>query len=570
MTIHPILIKSIFGTDTLHTGLWGEDCASLAQAQEAMRDSLLQCVPESPCRVLCVDSSLGAIAGNLSGCGHEVTALLPSQALMDYAQSNYPGPHYLQCSLLDKLSSHGDKGFDVIIVQEQLCNYPDLDAFFSSLEQLLKEKGVLVLCDEVVYNKEDAARPDACQSLEVERQLAGAGFIVQSHEMLGQKVTASFDAVLSTLRDAMEEPGELPEDELEKLLAHWQPRAEQAREGSRGFEFWISRKGQLAVRAYESGDETSILPLFNQVFNQNRSLNHWQWKFLNNPQGGPYITGAWEGSELAAHYAAYPVALTINGMADSTMHVGDTFTVPSMRGVGRGKTSLIGRVVRLFHKLWCEDRIDFFYGFNTGRIQKLGKNILAYEVIAPVYEFSCPASSKASPWWSSLAKRFSSYQAEICDQSGAWADTFFEQAKAHYPMLLTRDYPYLKWRYDEHPDYEYKFVLLKKAGVITGWSVIRQQDNDILLVDALVLPDDAEQLLVQTRLAASQLNKEGALIGWCSQTPEWWKKAMESQGFTIRRQAQELDLCVTFFSKRFSATDIRENFYYSMGDSDLY
>lgn len=570
MTLDPNILKALIGTDAIHFGVWEEGCSTLADAQKALQDRLLQHVPETPCSVLYIESGFGAVPGKLSASGHDVTALLPLTPLFEYARSNYPGPTYIKGSLLDNLPALVESSFDVIIFQEVSWNYPDLDALFTRLGKLLKDEGMLILSDEVVNRGKTVSSVHAYQSLDVEKQFARNGFVVLNHEKLDEVVLPTFDVVLKVLQDKQEDFSALHGDQLEKFSSQWQQKAEEFREGNCGYECWALRSERFAVRAYESGDEESILPLFNQVFNQDRTLAHWQWKFLNNPEGGPYISSAWDGERLAAHYAAYPVALTSNGKAESTMHVGDTFTLPSRRGVGRGKTNLISRVVRLFHKLWCEGKIDFFYGFNTGRIQKLGKNILSYEVIAPVHEFSCPATSEAVPWRARIAKRFSSYHSEISDKSGPWADSFFEQAKAHYPMLLTRDYRYLKWRYDEHPDYQYKVVLLKKAGEVVGWSVIREQENDMLLVDALVLPAHAKQLLLHTRLIVNQLNKEATLTGWFSQTPDWWKSALDSQGFTIRRQPQGLDLCLTFFSKRFSANEIRESFYFTMGDSDLY
>ena len=570
MTKDPGILKSIIGTDALHLGLWEEGCSTLADAQQALRDRLLQFVPEISSDVLCVENSVGAIAGKLSCSGHEVTALLPAKTALEYAQHTHPGPDYFQGNLLQNLSSLGERSFDVIIFHEHFADYPDLNALFYGFDALLKDEGLLILCDEVLYRKNNASGFDTHQSPEIEEQLARNGFIVLGHERLDEQVSPTFAVVLGALQDKQKNFSALYGDQLEALTSQWQHRSEGFSEEIRGYEYWALRKGQISIRDYEPGDEVSILPLFNAVFNQNRTMAHWQWKYLDNPQGGPFISSAWEGSDLAAHYAAYPVSLTINGNAESTLHVGDTFTMPSKRGVGRGKTSLLGRVVRLFHKLWCEGKIDFFYGFNTGRIQKLGKNILAYEVIAPVYEFSCPCARVARPWWARMVKNLSGYQSEITSRSGGWADSLFEQAKAHYPMLLTRDSQYLKWRYDEHPDHQYQYIVLRKSAKIVGWSVIRQQGNDILFVDALVLPAHAEQLLLNTKETVSQLNNESRLMGWCSQSPDWWKQSLCAQGFAVNRQAQELDLCLTFFSERFSVDEIRDSFYFTMGDSDLF
>ncbi len=40
---------------------------------------------------------------------------------------------------------------------------------------------------------------------------------------------------------------------------------------------------KLTIRSYEEGDENQILDLWQEVFQGKRSLEHWCWKFKNNP-----------------------------------------------------------------------------------------------------------------------------------------------------------------------------------------------------------------------------------------------------------------------------------------------
>jgi hypothetical protein len=86
----------------------------------------------------------------------------------------------------------------------------------------------------------------------------------------------------------------------------------------------------------------------------------------------------------------------------------------------------------------------------------------------------------------------------------------------------------------------------------------------------LVSDKYARQLLISTQEAASRIKPGGFLLGWFSLVPTWWSNQLINAGFSKQRQSQELDLCLTFFSQRFNAEDIKEGFYFTMGDSDLF
>ena len=69
-----------------------------------------------------------------------------------------------------------------------------------------------------------------------------------------------------------------------------------------------ARVDEHVVRSYRDGDESAILRLFEQSFSPGRGLEHWRWKYRDNPFGTLAISVAIApGGELVAHYAAYPV-----------------------------------------------------------------------------------------------------------------------------------------------------------------------------------------------------------------------------------------------------------------------
>ncbi|HXT52296.1 MAG TPA: GNAT family N-acetyltransferase, partial [Thermoanaerobaculia bacterium] len=133
-------------------------------------------------------------------------------------------------------------------------------------------------------------------------------------------------------------------------------------------ELLTARRDAFRVREYRPGDEVQILPIFEGSFFVKRSLERWSWEYRENPYDNLEISAAFaEDGQLVAHYAGFPVRFRLAGRAEpvTALHIGDTMTLPGVRHVGRGPTSLLGRTVRHFYARFCEGRVAFNYGINT-------------------------------------------------------------------------------------------------------------------------------------------------------------------------------------------------------------
>ncbi|NIA11442.1 MAG: hypothetical protein GWP10_17370 [Nitrospiraceae bacterium] len=54
---------------------------------------------------------------------------------------------------------------------------------------------------------------------------------------------------------------------------------------------------------------------------------------------------------------------------------------------------------------------------------------------------------------------------------------------------MARTVSYLKWRYLDHPDYDYTLILVCKWGQPVGWWLGRVEGNTLLIGDALFDPE---------------------------------------------------------------------------------
>ena len=183
-------------------------------------------------------------------------------------------------------------------------------------------------------------------------------------------MTDRFEDVLSVLDDPN------AESNLSFFLEGWTKQKSWHESGRFGYEIFVGKKDPFFTRAYLEGDEHEILALFIEVFKTDRSLDHWYWKFRDNPYGSHRICLGVSGErEIVSQYAGYPVPFCSTIEDDTTpkyfltVHIGDTFTHPKVRRIGLGKTGLLARTTAHYVAKFLEGFVPFGFGFNTATVK---------------------------------------------------------------------------------------------------------------------------------------------------------------------------------------------------------
>ncbi|HAI69913.1 MAG TPA: hypothetical protein DCM38_10830, partial [Gammaproteobacteria bacterium] len=562
------LNRILTNSDILHFGYWQDDAVSsemsLLQAQEALSQHIITLFPKPPQRILVIGCPLGAISGLLAQSQYQVVAIVASESLMRYAVQYHPGPEYIACDFLNehpKLSPPAC--YDIILFQESLPTFSDLAPVFQKVKQLLEpSQGRVILSEEVAYSSDNRQHAAVHEAKNIECHFAQQGFFVAHHQRIGPQVTPTCERFIQRFEDKQAQLLALFGQDAESLIDYykqcWKQRLAYYQAKQIGYEIWTLRPSDFTVQAYRKGDESTILNTFQTAFGVARNPAHWDWKFQDSPFGGPYVATVWDKTELAAHYTAYPVPIWLENRHTFIYQVGDTFTHPAYRGIGRGQTSLLARAVRQFHRLYCENKIAFFYGFNTDKIQRFGQLFLRYYPVAPVYEWLLKVDSlhnliNISSWH--LMRQ--GYTVSCVEHVGPWADSLFAQAKVHYGWLIERTQQYLQWRYEAHPDYRYYFFLVRQWGKPVGWWLGRVEGETLIIGDALFAQKSIQAaragLIGGLRFMQQQNENIQTIRGWFSQTPLWWNQILEALGFQSQRQFQNLDLCVTLFEDALEA-----------------
>lgn len=324
----------------------------------------------------------------------------------------------------------------------------------------------------------------------------------------------------------------------------------------------VARRDDFVVRPFQPGDEDAVARLFADSFHVERPAAHWRWKYQENPYGGRYASLAWApGGELACHYAGYPMPFWRDGRAVLGLQMGDTMTAPSWRHVGRGTSSLLARTVRHFFAVHRRGPFAFFYGFNTGGIQRFCRWFIGGSRAEPVcYRARDATAPPGAP----------PYRVERVARVDRRWDRFFARVAGHYGFLARRDAEYVDWRYLRCPDpLPYVTLAAWRWGRLVGWGVFRRREDRIVWGDALLDPRHAGAAgaLLAGALAAPELAGGRRVEGWFPGRPAFLDAELDRLGFESLPHPDGLGLMYLPDGEDDPPLD---RLYYTMGDGDLF
>lgn len=331
------------------------------------------------------------------------------------------------------------------------------------------------------------------------------------------------------------------------------------------------------IRSYQEGDEYKINEMFNEVFNQNRDLASWYWKYRDNPYGSYIISLAVsDKGVLAAHYGGYPVKISsaIQGeLKDlTTYQLGDKMTRQQFRGTGFGKTALIARTYLHFKAAYAKPDIPFAYGFAAHHSLRFGTLILGYKDIEPAPYRKIDMQTLKVIKSNGLKSLFCRVNIdEISDIDESWSDLFYRVIHS-YKCLVKRDAVYLRWRYLKRPGKKYLILAVRKRGKLVGWAAFLRENNKIIWGDALFQPKDATYIHSIFAYLKDHSITDGVefIECWFPPRPKWWSQIIDSIGFKREIEPNNIHLTAPIVYDETSPQWIEKHFYYTMGDSDLF
>jgi hypothetical protein len=324
-------------------------------------------------------------------------------------------------------------------------------------------------------------------------------------------------------------------------------------------------------RAYRDGDETAILDLFARSFpHAPRSLEHFRWKYRENPFGNGRISLTFDDAgALVGHYSGYPVPFRAYGKDLLANQIGDTMTEVTVRHVGRGPSSILGRTALHFYEHFCEGQVAFNYGFNVANIQKFSLRFLRSDRVEPVTYRVRDLRARPLQPISRLERWSRGYQLELVRETGAEWDELFERVAGAYRFCVRRNAAYVRWRYLERPDVPYIVVAVRKWRRLVGWIVFRIREDRFTWGDALFDPEfpDAAEVLLRHVVPSYPVE---SIETWCPPRPRWFDVLLRELAFETCPEPQDLSVMCVPFTWTEVVARMRADLYYTWGDSDLF
>ena len=313
----------------------------------------------------------------------------------------------------------------------------------------------------------------------------------------------------------------------------------------------------IAIRLYERGDEIQIVRLFQEVYGKPLTVEQWRWKYLG--QGNLRVWAALafnSAGELVAHYGGLPVRMIFKGRHITACQCVDAMVKKGYRANDLGIAQTEGIFYRLGNLLY-DTFGTFFYAFPGDVYYNWGRKTGHIEPCLDVPEYRLNCDTK--PIGSSL------YRLKVISWDDSRVDKLWRKVQKDIGWAMVRDREFIEWRYQKNPFYNHTLYGLENiiSRRLLGWAIVREDGEDWRIMDALFIPSSMEILLSKVAAAGSGMNKKHVKI-WL---PDRFKERLLAMGFVPHDIHTWMPNFVRF--KTADTKEIKDNFYYTMGDTDF-
>jgi hypothetical protein len=324
----------------------------------------------------------------------------------------------------------------------------------------------------------------------------------------------------------------------------------------------FARNATLCARNYQPGDERGIIRLFQMTFRKRKSVSRWRWQFLENPYGKANIVLLeTDKAGIVGHMGGILVRFNFQGDIIPASQIVDVMIHPAFRG-----RATFDRLGRAYIQNSRDNGIKLLYGFNEDVVARSYRRFFGAELALvsewvheiPRSQALCePADNdpKVSP-----AARFD-----------AQADALWGRIKGGYPCATVRDSRYLNWRYSPRSDRDYAFwqVADPSSGRIVAMVVLGASESDGLILELLSDPDDAKAIAALLRASIAHFLRVGKprVRAWLSARGKL-RECAQAAGFRAIDSGFHLNLLR--LDESLDAAALKKNFYYTLGDYDVY
>ena len=303
-------------------------------------------------------------------------------------------------------------------------------------------------------------------------------------------------------------------------------------------------------------EKEKLLDLFQASFGEAVSAEYWDWKYLQNPfaSSDPEVIVAVEDSKIIGARPFLLAEMWLGNEKVKTAQHCDTMVHPDYQGKG-----IFNRMEQFAIRYLKDNGYALFYGFpgpmSRPGFLKQGYRIVSetenmFRVVHPQKLLSYKLGNK--PLAGGLGFFYDmilntktkkttllshSLQVEVLDR---FTDDLkdVDDLRDKSGINLVRSESYLRWRFDSHPDHNYRYVIAKREGKLWGYAVVsvQQQINGLvngLIVDYLVRGKDIACFRALVDGCMDELGKSefDILLVWAFSEPQLRKELLTHFGF---------------------------------------
>jgi hypothetical protein len=291
---------------------------------------------------------------------------------------------------------------------------------------------------------------------------------------------------------------------------------------------------KVDIRPYRKGDEEEIISLLQSVFVdwpkfglQCSSLDHWKWKYVDNPLKSSEITLAESDGKIVGCSHGFYLKLKFGDKSMISGQGTDLAVDGNYRGEG-----IMGRMLKIKNGKFKENGVKLTYevssnpSVNKWKFKKEGSLQFPYELgqyikikdiglhlkmsstkYKVVKKYGLKTIDKVTSLKNFITRpRGEAYDFDISEVSGIddSFNSFWDKVKNNYEFIVERDANYLKRRYCDKRGGNYTIIKAKNGDELLGYIIVRvnnyvKEYPHGYIVDLLTIPNrlDVAYALIQ-------------------------------------------------------------------------
>lgn len=278
--------------------------------------------------------------------------------------------------------------------------------------------------------------------------------------------------------------------------------------------------GDLEIRAARPEDEPGLLDLFRAVFRHRRDSRRWRWQYRDTAKGPGWSSVAVDGDRIVGHHGLMRQHLGHLGVEIVAGQECDAMVAEDFRGrglysrlaahsyesaVADGLTAVVsvpsrnsfpGSYPLLTRRLGYR-RVANLSGYTRriGYRRPLGG---AIDSAAKLISRPLLAGALRLATLAAGADLRVSVERSLPDD----LEEALQQIRSYEVLAVWRDSTYLRWRYERHPEHEYRFFVARGRTGAEGVVIARVSDRSIVICDVLHRRKDPARTAVILRAVA--------------------------------------------------------------------